>query len=239
MRIDGRAADELRPIKITRNYIKYPQGSALVEFGDTKVLCTAMVEEKVPPFLKGQGRGWVSAEYSMLPGANAQRKQRDISRMKLDLRSAEIQRLVGRALRSVTDLEKLGERTVWIDCDVLQADGGTRVASITGGFVALYDAVRYLLEKDLIRENPIRSFAAAVSVGIVDEIPLVDLCYAEDSHAIADVNVVMNDEGSFIELQATGEARPIRESEMDQLLLLATQAVMNIIQIQKKALGLC
>ncbi len=238
MRADGRENNELRKITITRNYLKYPQGSVLVEFGDTKVICTAFVEEKVPIFMKGSGKGWITAEYNMLPGSNMQRKQRDISKLKLDNRSAEIQRLVGRSLRSVVELNKLGERTIWIDCDVIQADGGTRVASVTGSFIALYDAIQHLLNNKLIQLNPIRFFAAAVSVGIVNEIPVVDLCYAEDSRAIADMNVVMTEDGSFIELQATGEERPIREVEMDQLMLLATNAIMEIIQIQKEALGL-
>lgn len=238
MRADGRENNELRKITVTRNYLKYPQGSVLIEFGDTKVICTAFVEEKVPIFMKGSGKGWITAEYNMLPGSNMQRKQRDISKLKLDNRSAEIQRLVGRSLRSVVELNKLGERTIWIDCDVIQADGGTRVASVTGSFIALYDAIQYLLNNKLIQIDPIKFFAAAVSVGIVNDIPVVDLCYAEDSRAIADMNVVMTEEGSFIELQATGEERPIREVEMDQLMLLATNAIMEIIQIQKEALGL-
>ena len=238
MRFDKRRNDEVRPIKITRNYLKYPHGSVLVEFGDTKVICTAIVEEKVPPFLKGSGQGWVTAEYSMLPGANAQRKQRDITKLKLDGRSAEIQRLVGRSLRSVTELSKLGERTIWIDCDVIQADGGTRVASITGSYIALHDAINYLIQAKLLKENPIKYNVAAVSVGIVNEEPMVDLCYAVDSKAIADVNVVMTEQGSFIEIQATGEERPITEVEMDQLLLLAKNAILQIIQIQKEVLGI-
>ncbi len=238
MRIDGRENNELRPIKITRNYLKYPQGSVLVEFGDTKVICTAIVEEKVPPFMKGMGKGWITAEYNMLPASNAQRKQRDITKLKLDGRSAEIQRLVGRSLRSVVDLPKLGERTIWIDCDVIQADGGTRVSAITGSFVALYDAIRYMMNAKMIDRNPIRYFAAAVSVGIVNDEAVLDLCYEEDSHAMADMNVVMAEDGSFIELQATGEERPIKETEMDQLMLLATNGIMKIIQIQKEALGI-
>ena len=238
MRIDGRSPDELRNIKITRNYLKYPQGSVLIEFGDTKVICTTFIEEKVPPFLKGSGQGWITSEYSMLPGSNAQRKQRDITKLRKDGRSSEIQRLIGRSLRSVVDMKAFGERTVWIDCDVIQADGGTRVASITGSFVALYDAMLYLMNKQVISKNPIKYFAAAVSVGIVDDEPLVDLCYQEDSRAIADMNVVMTEEGSFIELQATGEERPIKEVEMDRLMLMSTDAIMKIIQIQKEVLGL-
>jgi ribonuclease PH len=218
--------------------LKYPQGSVLIEMGDTKVICTACVEEKVPPFLKGSGQGWITAEYSMLPGSNAQRKQRDISRLKLDNRSSEIQRLIGRSMRSVVDLKQLGERTIWLDCDVIQADGGTRVSSITGSFIALYDAIAWMISQKMITENPIRYFAAAVSVGVVDDIPLLDLCYTEDSSAMVDMNVVMTEEGSFIEIQATGEERPISEIEMDQLMLLATNGIMKIIQVQKETLGL-
>ncbi len=238
MRSDGRANDMLREIKITRDYIKYPQGSVLCEFGDTKVICTAFVEEKVPQFLKGTQQGWVSAEYSMLPAANATRKQRDISRLKLDSRSAEIQRLIGRSLRCAVDMKKLGERTIWIDCDVIQADGGSRTASITGGFVAMYDAIDYLLQRGLIKENPINNFIGAVSVGIVNEDCICDLCYEEDSRAECDMNVVMTDDGGFVELQATAEGRPVKEHEMDSLIMLATQGIMKIIQIQKKALEL-
>lgn len=237
MRADNRKNDQLRTVKITRDYLKYPHGSVLAEFGDTKVICTAFVEEKVPQFLKGTGKGWITAEYSMLPGANAERKQRDISRLKLDGRSAEIQRLIGRSLRSICDLHALGERTVWIDCDVIQADGGTRVASVTGSFVALYDAVEYLVNRGLIKKNVIRNFAAAVSVGIVDDEPLCDLCYSEDSRAIADMNVIMTDEGSYVEIQATGEARPIKETEMDELMMMASKAIYKLIEIQKDVLG--
>lgn len=238
MRKDSRQNDMHREIKITRDYIKYPQGSALCEFGDTKVICTAFVEEKVPPFLKGTGKGWVSAEYSMLPAANATRKQRDISRLKLDGRSAEIQRLIGRSLRCAVDTKKLGERTIWVDCDVIQADGGSRTASITGGFVAMYDAVNYLMQRGLISENPIKNFIGAVSVGIVDDECILDLCYEEDSRAQCDMNVVMTDEGDFVELQATAEGRSVKEYEMDSLIMLATQGIMDIIEIQKKVLGI-
>lgn len=238
MRIDKRKYDELRKITITKDYLKHPQGSVLIEFGDTKVICTAMIEEKVPPFLRNSGRGWITAEYSMLPAANPQRKQRDIGKLKLDGRSAEIQRLIGRSLRSVVDLNLLGERTIWIDCDVIQADGGTRCASICGGFVAMYDAVLKLIASGNLKTNPITTFASAVSVGIGREQFLLDLCYAEDSTAIADVNVVMTEEGSFIEIQATGEARPITENEMVVLLSMAKKATKEIIEIEKKALGL-
>ena len=236
-RKDGRNNFELRDIKITRNYLKYPQGSVLVEFGQTKVICTAFVEEKVPPFLKGSLTGWISAEYNMLPGANAQRKQRDISKLKLDGRSAEIQRLIGRALRSAVDLGALGERTIWIDCDVIQADGGTRVASITGSFVALYDAIDFLIRNNKIKKSPIQAFVAAVSVGIVDNELISDLCYYEDSRAIADLNVVMTDKDEYIEVQATGEKRPITTKEMAKLLEIASKSISEIIKIQKTVLG--
>lgn len=238
MRKDGRENEDIREIKITRDFIKYPHGAVLIESGQTKVICTAFIEERVPSFLKGCGKGWISAEYSMLPGANAQRKPRDISRLKVDGRSAEIQRLIGRSLRSVVDLNKLGERTIWIDCDVIQADGGTRVASINGSFVALYDAINFLIDNKNINVNPIRSFLGAISVGIVDDEIMTDLCYYEDSRAIADMNVVMTQEGSFVELQATGEARPISPEEMNLLLPLASSSIQKVIESQKKALGL-
>lgn len=235
---ENRAANELREIKITRNFTKYAEGSVLCEFGDTKVLCTAMIEDKVPSFLKGSGSGWVTAEYSMLPSANAQRKQRDISKLKLDGRSAEIQRLIGRNLRSAVDLKALGERTIHIDCDVLQADGGTRVCSITGGFVALYDAVASLLEKKEIKGNPIKHFIAAVSVGIVDNRIITDLCYDEDSSAMMDMNVVMNENGDFSEIQATAEGRCATKKEMDLLIDLAQKSIFEIIEKQKEVLEL-
>lgn len=235
---ENRAANELREIKITRNLTKYAEGSVLCEFGDTKVLCTAMIEDKVPSFLKGSGSGWVTAEYSMLPSANAQRKQRDISKLKLDGRSAEIQRLIGRNLRSAVDLKALGERTIHIDCDVLQADGGTRVCSITGGFVALYDAVASLLEKKEIKGNPIKHFIAAVSVGIVDNRIITDLCYDEDSSAMMDMNVVMNENGDFSEIQATAEGRCATKKEMDLLIDLAQKSIFEIIEKQKEVLEL-
>ena len=239
MRADGRKSnDERRYAKITRHFLKNPQGSVLIETGDTKVICTAMVEEKVPPFLKGTGKGWITAEYNMLPGANADRKPRDISKLKLDGRSAEIQRLIGRSLRSVCDLEKLGERTIWIDCDVIQADGGTRVASITGAFVALYDAVNWLIENKMIKSSIINSFVAAISVGIVNDQILCDLCYQEDSNAMVDMNVVMTEEGSYVEIQATGEERPIKDTELDQLLMTAQKGIFELIGIQKEALGI-
>ncbi len=235
---NDRALDEIREIKITRNFTKYAQGSVLCEFGDTKVLCTAMVEDKVPSFLKGSGSGWITAEYNMLPSANMQRKPRDISKLKLDGRSAEIQRLIGRSLRSAVDMNLLGEKTIHIDCDVLQADGGTRVCSITGGFVALYDAISYLIDNKEIKLNPIKHFLAAVSVGIVDNQIITDLCYEEDSNAMMDMNVVMNDSGDFAEVQATAEGRCATKKEMELLMDLAQKSIYEIITKQKEALGI-
>lgn len=235
---NDRSLDEIREIKITRNFTKYAQGSVLCEFGDTKVLCTAMVEDKVPSFLKGSGSGWITAEYNMLPSANMQRKPRDISKLKLDGRSAEIQRLIGRSLRSAVDVNLLGEKTIHIDCDVLQADGGTRVCSITGGFVALYDAISYLIENKEIKSNPIKHFLAAVSVGIVDNQIITDLCYEEDSNAMMDMNVVMNDSGDFAEVQATAEGRCATKKEMELLMDLAQKSIYEIITKQKEALGI-
>lgn len=235
---NDRALDEMREIKITRNFTKYAQGSVLCEFGDTKVLCTAMVEDKVPSFLKSSGSGWITAEYNMLPSANMQRKPRDISKLKLDGRSAEIQRLIGRSLRSAVDMNLLGEKTIHIDCDVLQADGGTRVCSITGGFVALYDAISYLIDNKEIKSNPIKHFLAAVSVGIVDNQIITDLCYEEDSNAMMDMNVVMNDSGDFAEVQATAEGRCATKKEMELLMDLAQKSIYEIITKQKEALGI-
>ncbi len=195
-RVDGRKHNELRKINITRNYIYHAEGSVLIEFGNTKVICTASVDDKVPPFRKGTGEGWVTAEYSMLPRATQVRNVRDINKLKLNGRAYEIQRLIGRSLRSVVDFKSLGERSIIIDCDVIQADGGTRTASITGGFIALMDACSYLLDKNIITEMPIKNFVAAVSVGIVHENKLLDLCYEEDANATVDMNVVMTDSAS-------------------------------------------
>ncbi len=236
MRTD-RKTNELRDVQIITDFTKYAEGSVLCCFGDTKVICTAMAEERVPGWLKGSGSGWLSAEYSMIPSANAQRKARDISKLKLDGRSAEIQRLIGRSLRSCIDLEALGERTIWVDCDVIQADGGTRVTSITGGFVALYLAVQKLLEEKLLKTDPIKFFMAAVSVGIVEDELLCDLCYKEDSAAMLDMNVVMNERGEFIELQATAEGRCATKAEMSSLTEMAQDGIFEIIKKQKEALG--
>lgn len=236
MRIDGRKNDQIRPIKLIRNYTKYAEGSVLIEVGDTKVICNASIEDKVPPFLKGAGEGWITAEYNMLPRSTHTRKPRDISKLKIDGRTMEIQRLIGRALRSVVDLKALGEKTIWIDCDVMQADGGTRTASISGAFVALVDAINKLHKEQSFQVFPIRSFVGAVSVGIINNEKVLDLCYEEDSKAKVDMNVIMTDKGEFIELQGTGEESPFSRRELDELLTLGEKGVKQIIQAQKDVL---
>lgn len=218
IRFDGRKVDELRPVKITPNFTKFAEGSCLIEMGNTVVLCNASVEEKVPPHVK-QG-GWITAEYSMLPRANRERSKRDIDKLKLSSRSAEIQRLIGRSLRSAADLSALGERTVILDCDVLQGDGGTRTASVTGGFLALALALQRLVERGELPSIPLRAYVSGISAGIVDNTPMLDLCYEEDSHAMVDMNCVMTAEGRIIELQATGEGRPYTREEQQKLLEL-------------------
>ncbi|MBK8534943.1 MAG: ribonuclease PH [Candidatus Competibacteraceae bacterium] len=238
MRPSHRAADETRSIQITRQFTKHAEGSVLVEFGDTRVICTASVEERVPPFLKGKGRGWVTAEYGMLPRATHTRSSREASRGRQDGRTMEIQRLIGRALRSVVDLEALGERTVTLDCDVIQADGGTRTAAITGSFVALADAVRYLLERKKVRKNPLHGQVASVSVGIYQGVPVLDLDYAEDSEAETDMNVVMNDAGAFVELQGTAEGHAFRIEELQAMLDLARGGIEHLLRKQRDVLGL-
>lgn len=238
MRPSNRAADELRPIRITRQFTKHAEGSVLVEFGDTRVICTASVEERVPPFLKGKGRGWVTAEYGMLPRATHTRSSREASRGRQDGRTMEIQRLIGRALRAVLDLEALGERTITLDCDVIQADGGTRTAAITGGFVALADAVRHLINKKSFKRNPLHGQVASVSVGIFQGTPVLDLDYAEDSEAETDMNVVMNDAGAFIELQGTAEGHAFRTEELQAMLELARGGIERLLRKQREVLGL-
>lgn len=235
-RIDGRKNDQLRPVKITRHYIKHAEGSVLIEVGDTKVICTASIEDKVPPFLKGSGEGWITCEYNMLPRATQVRKPRDISRLKIDGRTMEIQRLIGRALRSAVDLKAIGEKTIWIDCDVIQADGGTRTSSITGAFVALVDAVNKLHRHSPFEVYPVRSFVSAVSVGIIKDTKVLDLCYLEDSTAKVDMNIVMTDEGEYIEVQGTGEESPFSRKDLDELLALGEKGTKHMIQIQKDAL---
>lgn len=237
IRLDNRMHDEKRHVKITPDYLLHPEGSVLIEMGNTKVICTASVEEKVPGFLKGQNRGWVTAEYSMLPRSTHTRKIRDIAKGKLDGRTSEIQRLIGRSLRSVVDLEKLGERTVWIDCDVIQADGGTRTAAITGAFVAMTMAMKSLLEKEMIQELPVTTFLSAISVGILENEVILDLCYEEDSTAMVDMNVVMTGQGHIVEVQGTGEERPFTRQEMNQLMDVAEKGIMELTDIQKEIVG--
>jgi ribonuclease PH len=237
MRPSGRAADELRPVRITRHYTRHAEGSVLVEFGDTRVLCTATVEDGVPPFLRGSGQGWITAEYGMLPRSTHTRTAREAARGKQSGRTQEIQRLIGRALRAVTDLRALGDRTVTLDCDVLQADGGTRTAAITGGYVALADAIEALVERRLVASSAIHAQVAAVSVGICKGIPVLDLDYAEDSEAETDMNVVMNNGGAFIEIQGTAEGHAFRRHELDELLNLAAQGIGRLLAHQLEALG--
>ena len=236
MRIDGRKNDQVRHTKVTRNYIKHAEGSVLIEVGDTKVICTASIEDKVPPFLKGTGEGWITAEYNMLPRSTATRKVRDIARLKLDGRTMEIQRLIGRALRSVVDLKALGEKTIWIDCDVIQADGGTRTTSITGAFIALVDAVNKIHKQKSFKVYPIRKFVCATSVGIVGEEKLLDLCYEEDSNAKVDMNIIGTDDGQFVEIQGTGGEAPFTRSELNEILDLGEKGIKQMIQLQKDCL---
>jgi ribonuclease PH len=237
MRPSQRKPDELRTIVIERGYTRHAEGSVLIAFGDTRVICTASVEEGVPGFLKGRGQGWVTAEYGMLPRATHTRTDREAARGKQSGRTQEIQRLIGRSLRAVTDLGELGERTVKLDCDVIQADGGTRTASVTGAFVALHDAVGALLERGALEASPIRDFVAAVSVGVVEGVPVLDLDYAEDSRCDTDMNVVMTGSGGFIEVQGTAEGEPFSAAQMQALIALAQQGITQLIAKQKAALG--
>jgi ribonuclease PH len=232
-RHDGRAPDQLRRVVITRDYLRHPEGSVLVEFGDTKVICTASLEEKVPPFLKGQGKGWVTAEYGMLPRSTNTRMGRERGPSG---RSQEIQRLVGRSLRSVVDMPKLGERTVWMDCDVIQADGGTRTAAITGSWVALSDALDKLVQAGVLPGSPLRDHVAAISVGIVGARPLLDLDYVEDSSAEVDMNVVMTGGGEFVEVQGTAEQVPFGRARLDSLLAIAEAGIRRLVALQRRAL---
>ncbi|OAA84956.1 ribonuclease PH [Clostridium ljungdahlii] len=236
MRIDGRKYDQIRPIKIARDYTKYAEGSVLIETGDTKVICTASIEDRVPPFLKGKGEGWITCEYNMLPRATQVRKIRDITKGKIDGRTMEIQRIIGRALRSVVDLKAMGEKTIWIDCDVIQADGGTRTASISGAFVALVDAVNKLHKRTPFTVYPIRDFVSAISVGIVNNVRMLDLCYLEDSRAQVDMNIVMTDSGEFVEIQGTGEQSPFTKDDLQELLHLGEKGIKNMIHAQKESL---
>lgn len=236
MRRDGRNNNELRQVNITREFLAHPDGSVLIEVGNTKIIVSVMIENKVPIFLKGTGKGWLTGEYAMLPGSTAQRKPRDSQKGKVDGRSVEIQRLIGRSLRSCIDLNKIGERTIWIDADVIQADGGTRCAAITGAFVALYDAMYKLYKEKVIAEFPINGFMAATSVGKINDELLLDLNYYEDSRAQVDMNVVMNEHGMFTEVQSSGEGALFSEEEFNGLLALAKSGVYELIHDQKSAL---
>jgi ribonuclease PH len=236
MRPSQRKPDQLRAIRITRHYTKHAEGSVLIECGDTKVICTASVEERVPPHKKGSGEGWVTAEYGMLPRSTGERMSREAAKGKQSGRTQEIQRLIGRSLRAVVDLKKLGERTIQLDCDVIQADGGTRTASITGAFVALQDAVSGLMNKGLVKENPLKDAVAAISVGIYRGTPVLDLDYLEDSDCDTDMNVVMLGGGHFVEVQGTAEGHPFSREEMDTLLELAKRGIAQLVEMQQKAL---
>ncbi len=236
-RIDGRRRDQIRPVKVTRNFTKHAEGSVLIEMGDTKVICTASVEEKVPPFLKGKGTGWVTAEYAMLPRATHDRSPRESVKGKQGGRTLEIQRLVGRALRAVIDTGRLGERTIWIDCDVIQADGGTRTASITGAFIALADAIGVLKKKELVKINPLTDYLAAISIGKVGGQVMVDLAYEEDSHAEVDLNLVMTGAGQYVEVQGTAERTPFNKKDMDEFLDLGWGAIRELVDLQKSLIG--
>lgn len=235
MRIDNRKNDEIRNVKITRNYLMHPFGSVLIEMGNTKVICTATIEDKVPMFLKNMNKGWLTSEYSMLPGATQNRKYRNVG--KIDGRTQEIQRLIGRCLRSAIDLRKIGERTIWIDCDVIQADGGTRTASITGAFVAMVDAVYKLYENKEISEFPVSTFMSAISVGLDENGPILDLCYEEDHKAIVDMNIVMTGNGDFVEVQGTGEEGTFTRKELNELLDLAEKGIEELTLVQRDAIG--
>jgi len=237
IRSDGRKPDMLRPVHLASGFIKFAEGSILIEVGETKVICTASVEDRVPPFLRGTGKGWVTAEYALLPRSTEARTPRETGRGLISGRTHEIQRLIGRSLRAVVDMSKLGERTIIIDCDVIQADGGTRTASITGAFVALVLALRHLVKMGMLSELPVKDFLAAVSVGIVDGVPMLDLRYEEDSRAEVDMNVVCTGDGRFVEVQGTAESKPFTQDELNDLLRLARHGVAQIIEIQKSILG--
>lgn len=237
LREDGREVDSIRKVEVVRNYTMHAEGSVLISFGNTKVICTASISDKVPPFLRNTGKGWITAEYSMLPRATEERTQRESSKGKLSGRTMEIQRLIGRALRACVDLDKIGERTITIDCDVIQADGGTRTASITGGYIALAMAIERMVRAGALSENPLKSRIAAISVGIVNRIPMLDLKYSEDSAAEVDMNVIMNDKGEFVEIQGTGEEATYSRVELNQLLDLAEKGLKELFEIQDKNLS--
>jgi len=234
MRPDGRKHDEIRPVKISRNFIGNAEGSVLIAVGQTRVICTASIEDRVPIFLKEQKKGWITAEYSMIPRSTQTRTPRESTTGRLSGRTHEIQRLIGRALRSVVDLSSIGERTIWIDCDVIEADGGTRTAAITGAFICLSDALQYALNNGLIEKTPLRDYLAAVSVGVVRSEPMIDLCYAEDSAAEVDMNVVMTGSGKFVEVQGTAEGMPFTKECFDSLLKLAAEGIDKLVGIQRR-----
>jgi ribonuclease PH len=238
LRIDGRAKDEIREVKIEKDYIKHPEGSVLISVGDTKVICSATIDDRVPPFMRGKGKGWINAEYAMLPRATNQRNIRESSKGKVSGRTMEIQRLIGRALRAVVDLETLGERTVWLDCDVIQADGGTRTASITGAFVAMALALGRAVEEEKLTNYPIRDYLAATSVGVdVEHGTILDLNYEEDSNIEVDMNIVMTSKGQFVELQGTGEEATFSKEQFDEMLGLASKGISDLVAVQKEALS--
>jgi len=236
MRPSGRTPEQPRDIRITRHYTRHAEGSVLVEFGDTKVICTASVENKVPPFLRGEGKGWITAEYGMLPRSTGSRMGREAARGKQGGRTVEIQRLIGRSLRAAVDLQALGEHTITIDCDVIQADGGTRTAAITGGCVALVDALNHLVKQGRLKTSPLKQMVAALSVGIYQGVPVTDLDYPEDSAAETDMNVIMTDQGGFIEIQGTAEGAPFAQDELDAMMAMARQGIEKVFAIQKAAL---
>ncbi|MFI5305471.1 MAG: ribonuclease PH [Nitrospiria bacterium] len=237
MRSGSRKSSDLRPVKITRNFIKHAEGSVLIEMGDTKVICTASIEEKVPVFMKGTGKGWITSEYAMIPRSSQERIPRESSKGKLGGRTHEIQRLIGRSLRAVVDLDSLGERTLWIDCDVIQADGGTRTASITGSFIALSDALTLIQKKGMIKKIPIKDYLAAVSVGRINGEVYLDLDYSEDSIAQTDMNVVMTGKEQFVEIQGTAEKGSFSREDLDQFLIYAKKGILELIQFQKELVG--
>jgi ribonuclease PH len=237
MRTDGRKPKQLRQLKITPSFIKTADGSVLIEMGDTKVICTAKLEERVPPFLRNSGKGWITAEYAMLPGSSQVRIGRESSRGRIGGRTHEIQRLIGRSLRAIADLKSLGERTIWIDCDVIQADGGTRTASITGAYVALAEAVRGWLDRGIVNVNPIKDSVSAVSIGIIDGKILLDLCYEEDSKADVDMNFVMTGSGKFIEVQGTAESSPFTRKQMERMAEIAQEGIKELLKAQKKIIA--
>lgn len=237
MRPSGRAPEQPRDVRITRHFTRHAEGSVLIEFGDTRVICTASVENKVPPFLRGEGQGWITAEYGMLPRSTGSRMGREAARGKQGGRTVEIQRLIGRSLRAAVDMKALGEHTITIDCDVIQADGGTRTAAITGGCVALADALSYLVKEGRLRSSPLKQMVAALSVGVYRGTPVVDLDYPEDSEAETDMNVIMTDKGGFIEIQGTAEGAPFSQAELDDMLVLAKSGIESLFEIQKAALA--